>query len=280
MKCLIPAAGHGTRFLPIAKAVPKEMLPLGDRPVLHHVVAEAAAAGCGEMLMVISRGKQAIIDYFTRNPELEQRLQAAGKLADLAELHALDALGDIAYVCQPEQRGLGDAVLRGARWIGDAPFAVLLGDTCMAGLSPLPAMCALHARTGCPVVAVEPVERTRAGRYGVCGGEEIEPGVYRLDTMIEKPAPAAIPAMRLLRAAPADGPLPPAFAFAARYIFSPAIFATLRAARPGVHGEIQLTDAMRALLERQPFYAVRIPGRRLDIGDPAGLAAAAEAAAE
>ncbi len=264
MKALIPAAGLGTRYLPLTKAVPKELIPVGAFPVLHHVVAEAKAAGCREIGIVLSRGKEAIREYFTWNQPLMDWLDAAGKRAAMAEWERLmDGLA-FEWIDQPRQRGLGDAVACGAGFAAGGPVCVLLGDTLMEGGSPLPVMVDHYRSRGRSQVAVEPVSAARATRYGVCGGRRLPDGTFALDAMVEKPRPAEIPVMRGV-----DGrPLPHAYAFAARYVLSPAIFDALARAVPGRNGEIQLTDAMAAVMAAEGFGGVALPGRRRDIGSP------------
>ena len=270
-KAIIPAAGFGTRFLPITKTVPKEMLPVGDKPVIQYVVEEAVEAGLNEILVVISRGKEAIPDYFARNPELERRLEATGK-GELAEgLRRLSEMARIHYVYQNEMKGLGDAVLQGRAFAGDEPFGVLLGDTFIGpGPSPAPStmtrLVAAFEERETSVVAVEPVSSERVGRYGVAGGEAVAPGVFCLREMVEKPAADEAPVID-----PGSGAGPGHYAFAARYVFTPGLFPELEKTTPGRNGEIQLTDAMKALMEREGFHAVVLSGVRHDIGNPDGL---------
>ena len=267
MKAILPAAGFGTRFLPLAKAVPKEMLPLGDRPVIHFVVAEAVAAGFDEILIVLSRGKEAIPTYFTPNPDLERHLEQTGKTRELVAVQALSRLGRIHYTYQPAMRGLGDAVRQAKEFVGNDPmFAVLLADTVMHGGSPLPAMLAAWQKHAQPSVALEPCPAEKVSRYGVAGGRQLEPDVFALSQLVEKPQPEVAP--RLLDAAGATLPF---HAFAARYLFTPEIFACLDTTAAGYGGEVQVTDAMEQLRSRRGFLGVRWPGRRLDIGHPAGL---------
>ena len=271
MKAIIPAAGLGTRFLPIAKAVPKEMLPLGDKPVIHHVVAEAVAAGFDEILIILSRGKEAIIRYFTPDPDLERQLEFAGKTEALDAVRAVSLFGQIHYTFQPQMRGLGDAVRLARKFVGtDDVFSVLLGDTVMQGASPLPAMLEAWHGTGKPSVCLEPCPEDRVSRYGVAGGQQIAPDVFALDRLVEKPPATEAPRLRT-----ADGVLLPFHAFAARYLFTPEIFDCLEATTSGFAGEIQLTDAMERLRAKSGMLGVRWPGRRLDIGSPAGLLEAA-----
>jgi UTP--glucose-1-phosphate uridylyltransferase len=272
MKAVIPAAGLGTRFLPIAKAVPKEMLPLGARPVIHFVVEEAAVAGFDEILLILSRGKEMIAQYFTPHPELERHLERTGKTSALEAVRATSQLGRIHTTYQPEMRGLGDALRLARSFVGeDECFAVLLGDTVMHGSSPLPAMRAAWESYRKSSVSLEPCPEERVSRYGIAGGRQIEDDVFELDRLVEKPDPASAPQL-----AKGDGERLPPHAFAARYLLRRAIFDHLDGTAPGYGGEIQLTDAMESLRAADGLLGVRWPGRRLDIGDPAGLLEAAK----
>lgn len=266
MKAVLPAAGWGTRFLPVSKAVPKEMLPLGAKPVIHYVAEEAAAAGCTEILVIINRSKESIRRYFEPDPFFESVLEKAGKLAELAEFRKPASLAKFTFVYQPEMRGLGDAVLMARDFVGEEPFAVMLADTVIAGSSPLARMVGLTARTGRSCVALEPCPAERVSRYGIAGGSAEAGGIFRLDAMQEKPAPEAAPRLRQ-----ADGTALPYHAFAARYLFTPSIFDALDGCPPGRNGEIQLTDAMRAVMQKEGFHGVPLGGQRLDIGNPKGL---------
>ncbi len=271
MKAVIPAAGFGTRFLPLAKAIPKEMLPLGDRPVIHYVVAEAVAAGCDEILIILGRGKEAIPAYFTPNPELERHLEQTGKLRELAAVQELSRFGRIHYTYQAAMRGLGDAVKHAREFVGaDPEFAVLLGDTVMHGGSPLPAMVAAWGQHRLPSVALEECPAEKVARYGVAGGRQLAPDLFALDRLVEKPRPEEAP-----RLFDQGGAALPFHAFAARYLLTPEIFALLDRTKPGYGGEVQVTDAMESLRAQRGFLGVRWPGQRLDIGHPRGLLEAA-----
>lgn len=266
MKALIPAAGLGTRYLPLTKAVPKELIPVDGLPVIHHVVAEAKEAGCRDIGIIVSKGKDALREYFTWNEPLMLWLEAKGKRHHMAEWEALMEGLRFSWIDQPEQLGLGHAISCGEAFAEGQPVCILLGDTIMQGGSPLPGMVHRYQETGQSQVAVEPVSAERATRYGVCGGQEStsRAGTFDLDCMIEKPRPGEIPTMR-----GANGiPLSEAYAFAARYVLSPSIFQALRATSVGRNNEIQLTDAMRGLLESEGFGAIRLPGIRVDVGSP------------
>ncbi len=268
MKAVIPAAGFGTRFLPLAKAVPKELLPFGAEPVIHHVVAEARQAGCTEIGIVLSVGKEAIRRYFEPDPVLDATLAKRGKSDLLTSWRQLVEGLRFTFLDQPEQRGLGDAVACARDFVGDEPFCVLLGDTVIDGTSPLPDMARTLSNSGTGSVAVQPIPPERAGRYGVCGGDLIQEGTFELDSLVEKPTPDRIPVMRDR----SGSPLPAAYPIAARYAFPPSIFEHLGHTRGGVGGEIQLTDAMEALRKASGFQARELTGTRLDIGTPEGLA--------
>lgn len=272
MKAVIPAAGFGTRFLPIAKAVPKELLPVGDKPVIHHVVAEAAAAGFDEILIIISTGKESILRYFEPDSALEAHLEKTGRHEALAAVREASSLARISSIYQPEMRGLGDAVRLARDFVGaDDAFAALLGDTIVHGESPLPTMRDAWDALKTGSVAIESCPPDRVSRYGVAGGHELRPGIFQLDALVEKPSPDEVPALFDRN----GDPIPP-HAFAARYLFPRAIFDHLDATSPGHGGEIQLTDAMETLRRDAGLLGIRLHGRRLDIGNPAGLLAAAQ----
>ncbi len=251
-KAVIPAAGSGTRFLPATKAQPKEMLPIIDTPTIQYVVQEAVDSGIDDILIITGKGKRAIEDHFDRNFELEQilkgkdeqSLDAVRRLAEMANIH---------YIRQKELRGLGDAVRHARHHIGREPFAVLLGDTIID--SPAPATRQLvdcYMRVKHSVVAVEAVPREKVSRYGIIGGDKIDERIHRVTNLIEKPAPEKCPSN---------------LAIAGRYILTPEIFDILDTLPPGKNNEVQLTDAIRALTEREAVYACLIDGTRYDIGD-------------
>ena len=253
-KAIIPAAGFGTRMLPAAKAVAKELLPILDRPTLQYVVEEAAGAGIDDVLLITSRDKRAIEDHFDRSPELEQRLKAGGKEALLASIDALMAQVRVHAVRQGEQLGLGHAVLQGEAHVGDEPFLCLLGDTIFSG-DPLPAqqLVEAHERLGGCIIGLDEVPLELVSRYGVVGGVPVGDGVLKLNALVEKPSPEEAPSR---------------FAIAARYILTPGVFACLHRTPRGKGGEIQLTDALRLLLQAEPIHGVVLKARRHDIGNP------------
>ncbi len=254
-KAVIPAAGFGTRFLPFTKAVPKELIPLVDKPVIQYVVEEAVASGLEEVLVVLSTGKEAIADHFNPAPALEARLSADGKERLLTEVRALNHLARIHYVYQAELNGLGDAIRCAAAFVGNEPFAVLLGDTVLTGDDGRPVTGQLlqaYRKTGGPVVALEEVPREWTRRYGVISGQSADGALYELDSLVEKPAPEEAPSN---------------LAIASRYVFTPDLFAALERTPRGKGNEIQLTDAMLLLLRERPLFGLRFAGRRHDIGD-------------
>ena len=255
-KAVIPAAGYGTRFLPIAKSVPKEMLPLVDRPVIQYVVEEAVASGIEDILIVISRSKRSLEEHFHPAPELEAELELKGRLQELSSLRSLNNLARIHYIWQAKMGGLGDAILHARDHVGNEPFAVLLGDTVTTTTDssrPLTRQLAdLVESHGGSAVALQEVAPENVSRYGILGGTEVAPGVIRANRFVEKPAPEAAPSR---------------LAVSARYVLSPAIFDHLKKVPVGKGGELQLTDAMASLMTQEPLHGLRFDGQRHDIGN-------------
>jgi UTP--glucose-1-phosphate uridylyltransferase len=252
MKAIIPAAGLGTRFLPVTKSQPKEMLPVVDKPVIQYVVEEAVAGGVTDILIVTGRGKRAIEDHFDRSVELEVELEAANKLEYLRTVQSIAELAEVFYVRQKEPRGLGHAVLCGAPLTDDEPFVVMLGDVLVPDGSVLPRLREVHDRTGASVIAVVPVPDTDVSRYGVIAGHQVDEGVWKVTALVEKPRADEAPSN---------------LAIFGRYLLTPAIMEILAQTEPGKGGEIQLTDALVALLEREELYAVVIdPAEGYDTG--------------
>ncbi len=257
-KGVFPAAGLGTRFLPATKAQPKEMLPLVDKPMIQYVVEEAVASGLSEIIIVTGRGKHAIEDHFDAAFELEYYLNDRGKLEELAQIKTISELASVCYVRQKEPLGLGHAILCARPLVGDEPFAVFLGDD-VIGAAPAPCMRQLldvFERYGGPVLAVERVPRERLGQYGVIAPRSVGANVYEILDLVEKPR---------AQDAPSD------LAIIGRYVLPPEIFGILASTPAGANGEIQLTDALRALRARGPMYAVQFEGRRYDTGDKLGF---------
>jgi UTP--glucose-1-phosphate uridylyltransferase len=256
-KAVITAAGWGTRFLPATKAQPKETLPIIDTPMIQYVVEEAVASGIQQIIIVTSLGKRAIEDYFDRTLELEAFLERRGDLERLERIRSLSDLADVCYVRQKEQRGLGHAILSAKAVVGDEPFAVLLPDDIIE--TPVPALKQLlevYTRYRCSVVAVEQVPLEQISAYGVIEPKQITPGIYQVLHMVEKP--------------PANQ-APSSLGIVGRYVLTPQIFEMLENANPGALGEIQLTDGLDLLLQRQAIYACEFKGTRYDAGTPLGL---------
>jgi UTP--glucose-1-phosphate uridylyltransferase len=259
-KAVIPVAGMGTRFLPATKAVPKELLPVVDRPALQYIVEEAARAGLPEVLMVTGRNKAAIEDFFDRHPELETALEKKGDADRLASVHESTDIAQVHFVRQGEAKGLGHAVLQAAAFVGDAPFAVLLGDDLIDARDLLlEQMLAVQAEHGGSVIALLDVGMENIDKYGAVAVERRQQSgadgdeVVTVTGLVEKP--------------PADE-APSSLAIIGRYVLSPTIFEVLRETEPGRGGEIQLTDALAALVERgEPVHGVVFSGRRYDTGD-------------
>lgn len=252
-KAVVPAAGLGTRFLPATKAQPKEMLPIVDKPAIQYVIEEAVRAGVDDVLIVTGRNKRSIEDHFDRQGELEFALDRSGKHELLAEVQGLADLADIHYVRQGEPLGLGHAVGSARKHVGDQPFAVMLGDDIMVDDSHLlRRMIGAHQRDGATVVALMQVPRESIGSYGCAMVEATDDeGLVRITGIVEKPHPDEAPSN---------------YAVMGRYIFTPHIFDAIEKVKPGVGGEIQLTDAISLLLDTEPVYGVCFAEGRYDIG--------------
>jgi UTP--glucose-1-phosphate uridylyltransferase len=256
-KAVFPAAGLGTRFLPVTKASPKEMLPLVDKPLIQYVVEEAVASGIDSVIIVTGRGKSAIEDHFDVSFELEALLRERGKEDDLRLVREITDMVRVSYVRQREALGLGHAILQARDLVGDEPFAVMLSDDIIDSKTPaLKQLLDVYETYDAPVVATMIVEGEAISRFGALDGEEVADGVYRIKDMVEKP---------LLANAPSN------LAIIGRYVLTPDIFAEIEGTKPGAVGEIQITDAMRALLKKRDFYAVRFEGTRYDAGDKLGF---------
>ena len=260
-KAVVPVAGLGTRFLPATKAIPKEMLPVVDKPAIQYVVEEAAAAGLNDILLVTGRGKGAIEDHFDRAPELEQALEAKGDDKRLARVREPDELALIHSIRQGAPKGLGHAVLCAAKHVGDHPFAVLLGDDFIHPGDPLlQRMIEVRGQYGGSVVALMQVDSDQVSQYGVVAAEPTDTdGVVTVTDLVEKPAPADAPSNWIV---------------IGRYVCDPAIFGVLERTAPGRGGEIQLTDALKTLAQMQAgegggVRGVQFRGRRFDTGNPA-----------
>ena len=255
-KCLFPVAGLGTRFLPVTKEIAKEMLPLVNRPIISYGVEEALASGCEDIVMITGRTKRSIENYFDRSFELEDILKSRGKLELYYKMIHISEMAEIMYIRQREPLGLGHAVLCGEPICKDEYFGVILPDDVFVGEVPvLSQLVKVHERLGGSVVAIEHVEDKDVSRYGIVSGEEKEPGIFRINDMIEKPKLADAPSR---------------YAIMGRYVLSPEIFPLLHTQQAGAGGEIQLTDAIRELAKNEPVWGVVYEGRRFDCGTQKG----------
>jgi len=256
-KAVIPAAGFGTRFLPATKSQPKEMLPIVDTPVIQYVVEEAVQAGITDLLMIIGAGKRSIEEHFDRSFQLEAQLEAKGKTAELRALRRISELADIHFAWQKQMLGLGDAVRYARHHIHNEPFVVLLGDTVIDAARPAAAqMVELFEELQQPVILLEQVEPRKVSLYGVIDGEEVRPGVYRIRDFVEKPKPEKAPSNLVI---------------AGRYLLTPDIFGLIESTKPSPDGEIQLTEALKALARSRPVYGLKLEGKRCDIGNKEGF---------
>ena len=250
MKAVIPAAGLGTRFLPATKAQPKEMLPVYDKPTIQYVIEESVSSGVDDILIVTGKGKRSIEDHFDRSFELEHHLKTKGKEDFLKEIEYISDLADIHFIRQKKQKGLGDAIYCAKKHVGDDPFVVMLGDTITKDTVPCTKqLIDIYEKYGKSVIALEEVPDEKVERYGIIGGEEIEPNIYKIDKLVEKPP---------LRVAPSN------LAIMGRYVLTPDIFDCIENVEPGYGGEIQLTDALSKLDE---IYGQVFKGQSYDIGN-------------
>jgi UTP--glucose-1-phosphate uridylyltransferase len=255
-KAVIVAAGAGTRFLPISKSVPKEMLPLLSKPLIHYIVEEIVASGIPEVIFIIAKGKESIVDYFKPSPALEALLEAKGDRARLEELRALPRMVKFSHVYQDAPRGLGHAVSVAREMVGNEPFTVVLPDDIIDSEVPaLRQMLDVYHKYPGNVILVDKCPRQEISRYGVIDADAIEDGVYRLTGLVEKPKPEDAPSNLCI---------------VGRYILQPEIFDAIARTQPGRGGEIQLTDAIKLLLKSQPVYSCELDGTRYDTGNPDG----------
>jgi len=258
-KCLFPAAGYGTRFLPATKATPKEMLPILTKPLIQYGVEEAIEAGIHTMAIVTGRGKRAIEDHFDISYELEHQLKEKGKEKLLAEVRSVINNCSFTYTRQVEMKGLGHAILTGETLIGDEPFAVILADDLCTNddkENVLSQMIKIYDKYKCSIVAIEEVHPKDTDKYGIVDGELLEEGVYRINDMVEKPAPHEAPST---------------LAIIGRYILTPDIFKILKETKPGKGGEIQITDALMQQARKGNVIAYKFSGRRFDCGSVDGF---------
>ncbi|MDD2790005.1 MAG: UTP--glucose-1-phosphate uridylyltransferase GalU [Sulfurimonas sp.] len=261
-KCLFPAAGYGTRFLPATKAIPKEMLPILTKPLLQYGVEEARSAGIDTMAIVTGRGKRAIEDHFDRSYELELQINGTSKEELMTEIRDIVKNCTISYTRQVEMKGLGHAILTGETLIGDEPFAVILADDLCDnadGESVLAQMVKMYNIYRCSIVAVEEVAPEDTNKYGVVAGEFITPNIMRVQNMVEKPDPKDAPSN---------------LAIIGRYILTPDIFDIIKDVKPGKGGEIQITDALLEQAKQGRVVAFKFQGKRFDCGSVDGFVAA------
>jgi len=255
-KAVITAAGWGTRFLPVTRSQPKEMLPLVDRPMIHYAVEEAIKSGIEQVIMVTAMGKRAIEDYFDRGYELEHFLEWKGETALLKQMKEISGMVDICYVRQKEQHGLGQAIYTARHIVGDEPFAVMLPDDIIFGkVTALQRMIGIYEEYGAGVIAVEEIAQEDTTKYGIIEPRLVSKGIYEVLSLVEKPEPAKAPSR---------------LGIAGRYILPAGIFDILNMTPPGKNKEIQVTDALQLLLKQQKLYAYEIEGTRYDTGTPLG----------
>jgi UTP--glucose-1-phosphate uridylyltransferase len=256
-KAVIPAAGLGTRFLPATKAQPKEMLPIVDKPAIQFVVEEALNAGISDILIITGRGKRAIEDHFDRAFELEYYLDRFGKKRELSQVETIASMGRIHFIRQGSPSGLGHAVLQARDHVGNEPFVVLLGDDILSGdPSCILKMTEIYDEKKCTVVAMERVPMESVTSYGIIQGVEERKGLYKVDRLIEKPAPELVKSN---------------LAIMGRYLLTPGIFHALENTQPDTKGEIQLTDAIEELRKTEPVYGFEYTGPRWDTGNKIGF---------
>ena len=257
-KAIIPAAGLGTRFLPATKAQPKEMLPIVDKPTLQYIIEECVASGIEEILIITGRNKKSIEDHFDRSVELEMELEKSGKEEMLKMVREVSDMVNIHFIRQKEPRGLGHAILCAKTFVGNEPFAVLLGDDVVYNDNKpcLKQLIDCYEEYKTSVLGVQTVEPQDVNKYGIVGGLHIEDRVYKVKNLIEKPA---------VEEAPSN------VAILGRYIITPKIFEILENTKPGKGNEIQLTDALLELIKHEAMYAYDFEGRRYDVGDKLGF---------
>jgi UTP--glucose-1-phosphate uridylyltransferase len=257
-KCLFPAAGYGTRFLPATKAMPKEMLPVLDKPLIQYGVEEAMDAGMKNIAIITGRGKRAIEDHFDISYELEHQISGTAKEAQLESIRKIIDECTFSYTRQIEMQGLGHAILTGETLIGDEPFGVILADDLCVGneLGVIAQMVRIYEKYHCSILAIEEVDPGEVHKYGVIAGSQLDDNIYMVSSMVEKPAP---------------GEAPSNLAIIGRYILTPGIFNILRRTPPGKNGELQITDALQTQASEGMVLAYRFDGRRFDCGSFEGF---------
>ena len=256
-KAVIPAAGLGTRFLPATKAQPKEMLPIVDKPTLQYIIEEAVESGIEEILIITGKNKKSIEDHFDKSVELELELEQKGKKDLLEIVQNISKMINIYYIRQKEPRGLGDAIYCARSFIGDEPFAVMLGDDIVDNEVPcLQQLMSAYEEYRTTILGVQSVPEEDTNKYGIIAAKHIEDRVYKVKDLVEKPEP---------------GKQPSNMAILGRYIITPEIFEILENQAPGKGGEVQLTDALKTLSKKEAMYAYEFEGRRYDVGDKLGF---------
>ena len=257
-KAIIPAAGLGTRFLPATKAQPKEMLPIVDKPTIQYIIEEAVASGIEEILIITGRNKKCIEDHFDKSVELELELEKSGKTEMLEMVRKISDMVDIHFIRQKEPKGLGHAISCARTFVGDEPFAVLLGDDIVYNDQKpcLKQLIDCYSEYNTSVLGVQKVAKENVSKYGIVDGLHIEDRVYKVKGLVEKPS---------IEEAPSN------VAILGRYIITPQIFDILKETEPGKGGEIQLTDALLKLMEEEAMYAYDFEGKRYDVGDKLGF---------
>ncbi|NLL69496.1 MAG: UTP--glucose-1-phosphate uridylyltransferase GalU [Epulopiscium sp.] len=256
-KAIIPAAGLGTRFLPATKAQPKEMLPIVDKPTIQYIVEEAVQSGIEDIIIVTGRSKRSIEDHFDKSVELEMELEKKGQKELLAIAREVSEIANIYYIRQKEPKGLGHAVLTAKHFIGNEPFAVLLGDDVIVSKTPcLKQMMDMYQEYSYTILGVQTVPKEDTHKYGIIAGTKVKDRVYQVEDMVEKPS---------IHQAPSN------VAVLGRYIITPRIFKYLETQEAGAGGEIQLTDALYRLSKEEPMYAYDFIGKRYDVGNKMGF---------
>ncbi len=256
-KAIIPAAGLGTRFLPATKAQPKEMLPIVDKPTIQYIIEEAVASGIEEILIITGRNKKCIEDHFDKSIELEMELEKSGKSELLELVRDISDMVDIHYIRQKEPKGLGHAIHCAKTFVGNEPFAVLLGDDVVYSQVPcLKQLIDCYSEYKTTILGVQEVAEEDVSKYGIVDGIHIEDRVYKVKDLVEKPKPEESPSN---------------IAILGRYIITPQIFEKIENTTPGKGGEIQLTDALKALMNEEAMYAYNFQGKRYDVGDKLGF---------
>ena len=256
-KAIIPAAGLGTRFLPATKAQPKEMLPIVDKPTLQYIIEEAIASGIEEILIITGRNKKSIEDHFEKSIELELELEKSGKTEMLEMVRHISDMINIQYIRQKEPRGLGHAILCAKSFIGDEPFAVILGDDIVDSKTPcLKQLLDIYYEYNTTIIGVQKIDRNDVNKYGIIQGKYIDENIHLIKDLVEKPD---------IESAPSN------IAILGRYILKPDIFKILENQKPGKNNEIQLTDALKTLCETQAMYAYEFEGKRYDVGEKFGF---------